>query len=342
MNNNDWNKVFPEVPQIFHETVQRTLDTQIINKTGRKKSMKKRFLIVLAAVIAVFSVTAAAAHIIQWNSKLAQRFEANEQQQNRLVSNGAMADVNQTVTENGVTISAVQTLGDKNGVYVLFDIKAPEGIVLTKDGSGISMAVDIEGVHNVSNSSQWMLDSEKPVSSSGGANECYYELWLNNSAGENWNGKTITVEFTDLRDLNKGPDNNIIVPGKWRLSWTLSYSEHIQTFDINKTYEVNGNEVLVKSVSLSPLTMTLELDGSGLDQLVANSDLKEAGNLCTLSLLKKDGTTFDSHPMTEGFSGTSYKRMDRFYRVQDVEQVNGLKLTFYWEKANNTLTVELP
>lgn len=36
MNIDDWN-VFPEVPQSFHETVRKTLDTQILNKTGRKK-----------------------------------------------------------------------------------------------------------------------------------------------------------------------------------------------------------------------------------------------------------------------------------------------------------------
>ncbi len=46
--------------------------------------------------------------------------------------------------------------------------------------------------------------------------------------------------------------------------------------------------------------------------------------------------------MKEVFSGTSYKRMDRFYQIQDVEQVTGFKLTFCWENANNTLTVTLP
>ena len=91
MNNNDWNNVFPEVPQNFHETVQCTLNTQILNKTGRKKVMKKRFPIVLAAVIAALGVTAAAAvYVIQWNDKLAERFGANEQQQSELVSAGAV------------------------------------------------------------------------------------------------------------------------------------------------------------------------------------------------------------------------------------------------------------
>ncbi len=346
MNNDDWNNVFPEVPQNFHETMQHTLDTQILNKIGRKKVLKKRFIIVFAALISVFGVTATAAQVIQWNNKLAQKFGVNEQQQNKLASDGAMTPVGQTVTKNGLTITALQTLGDNNGVYLLFNVKAPKGITLS-DSNGLGMDVDIEGIgHNISLTCGFMDNSDPTASPSGAANERYYEVYLDNSEKENWNGKTITVDFANLTvvdpDDSPTPNRRVVVEGNWKLSWILSYSKQMQTFDINKTYNINGHQVVVKSVNLSPLTMTLELGGSGLAQLVANSDLKEAGNLCTLSLIKKDGTTFDSSPMEEGFSGTSYKRMDRFYPVQDIEQVTSIKLTFYWEKEKNTLTITLP
>ena len=346
MKNNDWNNVFPEVPQSFHETVQRTLNTQILNKTGRKKVMKKRFPVVLAAMITALGVTVAAAQVIQWNSKLTQRFGANEQQQNQLALDGFMASVDQTVSEKGLTITALQTLGDKNGVYLLFSVKAPEGITLS-DANGLDIAVDIEGAgRNFGLTGGFMMNSDLTASPTGAANERYYEVYLDNRNKEDWNGKTITVDFANLTDAapsgSPAGNRSVVAEGSWRLSWPLSYSEQMKTFDINKTYEVNGHEVVVKAVSLSPLTMTLELGGNGLAQLVDNSDLKEAGNLCTLSLIKKDGTTFDSYSMKEGFSDTSYKRMERFYQVQDVEQVTGLELNFYWEEANNTLTVTLP
>ncbi len=341
MNNNDWNKVFPEVPQNFHEAVQRTLDTQIINKVGRRKGMKKKFVIVLAAAIAALSVTTAAAYVFHWNEKLVDRFKVNEDQQNRLANDGAVADVNQTVTKNGVTISAIQTLGDKNGIYILFNIKAPEGITLTKDGSGIGMNVNIEGVPNVSYSSQWVLDSEKVGSSSKGRGECYYELWLNNNAGGNWNGKDITVEFANLRDLNKGPDNNVTVPGKWELSWKLSYADQMKSVDINKAYTVNGKEIVVKSVEFSPLSMTFNLGGNGLGQLVANSDLNEAGGLCSVSLMKRDGSTIDEGARGESYSGNTYTQDIRFGRVHDLDQITGFVLTFYHEAKDNSLTIPL-
>lgn len=343
MNNNDWNNVFPEVPQSFHETLQCTLDTQILNKTGRKKVMKKKFPIVLVAVIAVLGVTTvAAAYVIQWNDKVAERFGVNEQQQSQLAENGAVAAADQSVTKNGVTITAIQTLGDKNGVYVLFDVKAPEGIELTKDGSGISTDVKIEGVNHVSWSSQFVLDNEKPVSPSGAANERYYELWLDNTQGENWNGKTITVEFSDLRDLNKGPNDNIVVTGKWNLSWKLSYMNQMQTYDINKPYMVNGHEVVVKSVEISPLSMTFKLSGSGLEQFVANSDLNNAGGLCSVSLIKKDGTTVEEGPKNERCSDNTYTQITRFGQVHDMDQLAGFVLTFYHETKDSTVTVTLP
>jgi hypothetical protein len=343
MNKNVWNNAFPEVPQSFHETVQRTLDTLISNKTGRKKVLKKKFSIMLAAVIAALGVTAStAAYLLRWNDKLAERFGVNEQQQSQFAENGAVAAPDQTVTVNGVTITAIQTLGDKNGVYVLFTVKAPEGIELTKEGSGISADVNIEGINHVGWCAQFVLDNEKPVSPTGAANERYYELWLDNTKGENWNGKKITVQFSDLRDLNKGPDDNIIVTGKWNLSWKLSYMDQMQTFDINKTYTVNSHEVVVKSVEISPLSMTFELSGNGLEHLIADSDLNEAGGLCAVSLMKKDGTTVDEGPRIERYSDNTYTQIIRFGQVRDLDQLAGFMLTFYHEAAENTTTVALP
>jgi hypothetical protein len=323
--------------------VQRPSDTRIFNKTQKKIAMKIRFTIVLAAVITVLGVTtAAAAYILQWNGKLAEQFGVNEQQQSKLVENGALAFADQTVTENGVTITAIQTLGDKNGVYVLFDVKAPEGIELTKDGSGISVDVKIEGAKHVSWNAQFVLDNEKTVSPPGAANVRYYELWMDNTEGEDWNGKTIAVEFSDLRDLNKGANDNIAVAGTWNLSWKLSYMNQMLIYDINKTYMVNGYEVVVKSVEISPLSMLFKLSGSGMEQLVANSDLNKAGGLCSVSLMKKDRTTVEEGPRNESCSDNTYTQVTRFGQVQDMDQLTGFVLTFYHETTDNTIEVTFP
>ena len=356
MNNDDWNNVFEEVPQSFHETVQRTLDTQIFNKNKGKKVMKKKFPIVLAAVIAALGVTAAiAAYTVQWDDKLAERCGGNEQQQKQLAENGAVADPGQRVTENDVTISAVQTLGDKHGVYILFRVKAPDGVVLPKDESGISAYVQIEGVDNHPNDkmydgehigwfSQW-ADSEGGAASadySKAPNERAFELWLNNDSGMDLNGKTIQVNFDGFHGVNRETGENVKVKGSWKLSWALSYMDQMEEVDLNQTYTVNGQEITVKSVQISPLSMTLKLSGNGLERLISDSDLNEAGGLCSVSLIKKDGTTLYEGPSGERCADDTYTQDIRFGHVQDMGEIIGFVLTFYHETTGNTVKVTLP
>lgn len=344
MDNYDWAHVFPEVPQQFHETVQRTLNTQILKKTGGKRVLKKRFPVALAAVIAILTVTAAAVYLIQWNGKLAERFGADEQQQKQLAADGAVGSVEQSVTENGLTVTAVQTLGDKNGIYLLFDVKAPEGITLSDTNVFEREGINIEGIGTGLNySGGFLSNTDKTASSSGAANERYYELWLDNSKQEAWNGKKITLDFTNLQADKGKLDLYTVVTGEWKLSWTLSYSDQMQVLEMNKAYEVNGHEVLVKSLDLSPLSMTLDLGGDGLKQLIDDSDLNQCGCLCTIALTLRDGTVLNVNGgCGESYTDTSYTCTARFGKVLDVDQVTSLVLTFPWEKANNTLTVALP
>lgn len=343
MNHNDWDSVFPEVPQSFHEAVQQTLKEQVLGRTERRKTMKKRFPIVLAAVIAALCVTAAAAYVTQWNGKLAGLFDADEQQQSQLASAGAVGSVDQTVTENGLTVTALQTLGDKNGVYLLLDVQAPEDIALSDSNVFERMGVDIEGVGNhVSWSGGFMSNFDKTASPNGADNERYFELWLNNTEQEDWNGKTITLDFKNLQADRSKLDLYTVVEGEWTLSWTLSYTDQMQTFDLDKTYTVNGHAVTVKSVELSPLSMTLTLGGDGLKTLIDDSDLNECGCLCTATLTLRDGTTIDMNgPGSENYTDTSYVCTKSFSKVRDVDQITGLTLTFPWEKTDNTLTVNL-
>ncbi|BAL00598.1 hypothetical protein OBV_33990 [Oscillibacter valericigenes Sjm18-20] len=345
MNYNDWDNVFPEVPQSFHEVVQHTLHERGLGRTGRRKTMKKRFPIVLAAAIAALCVTAAAAYVIQWNGKLAECFDADEQQQSQLASAGAVGSVDQTVTENGLTVTALQTLGDRNGVYLLLDVQAPEDVTLTDTNLFEEMSVDIEGVgDHISWSGGFMSNFDKTASPNGADNERYFELRLSNTEQEDWNGKTITLDFRNLQGDSGKLDMYTIVEGEWKLSWTLSYTDQMQTFDLNKAYTVNGHAVTVKTVELSPLSMMLTLGGDGLKTLIDDSDLDECGCLCTVALTMRDGTTIDEiggAGGNESYTDTSYTYTSRFGKVLDAEQVTGLTLTFPWENVDNTLTAAL-
>ena len=317
-------------------------EAHAVRRPARKITVRKKFPIVLAAVIAILGVSAAAAaYVIQWNSKVAERFGANEQQQSELVSAGAVAPVDQTVTVNGLTVSAVQTLGDKNGIYLLFDIKAPVGIALT-DENGFMPRVTIEGASHVSYSGSGFL----PRTDGTAANERYLELWLTNSEQKDWNGQTITIEFRELSAPNGTVKPDVILEGPWKLSWKLSYLDRTQTLVRNKTYKVNGYNVVVDSIELSPLSLKVILSGDGLKQLIDDSDLDEAGCLFSPTLTLHNGETFDLYgsyaPESQKHMDTTFAYTKSFPKILDMDQVTSLTLTFPGGEVNNTLTVTLP
>lgn len=332
MQTNDWKTVFPEVPESFHNAVRGALERAA--RQARRKKGKR--LIALAAAAAALLVSAAA--VATWHGKVAERFEAGPEAQKALSEQGAVGLVNQSVSQNGLTVTALQTLGDKNGLYILFHIRAPEGISLSEDDSAIGLDVSVDGADRLSWSASFLPDAEKPA---GAENEHYFELWLDNTRGQDLLGREITVRFSDLRDMSRGPEENVVVPGAWELSWPIAYMDQMRTFDLNAVYTVAGQSVVVRSVDISPLSMTLRLEGEGLETLAARSDLNEAGGLCAVTLVGRDEERFPEGPKNEFISGGVYTQIIRFSRVYDLTGISGFELTFYHEPDDNTIPVPL-
>lgn len=331
----EWTDVFPDVPRRFHEAVLGALEKA--GKTEKKRGVKKR-IIALAAVIAVLGVSAAAAYFGGWHEAVAKRFSASKAQQEQLSQDGTASYVGQSASGGGFTVTALQTLGDSNGLYVLFHIKAPEGVVLSKEDSAVGLDVNIDGAGRLSWNAQFMPDSEKPA---GAENEHYFELWINNTKGIDLLGRTMTVRFRDLRDLARGAENNVVVSGEWELKWPLQYSDAMRRYEPGAAYTVSGSEVKVQSVEISPLSMTLKLEGEGLEQLISRSDLFEAGGLCAVTVVLRDGTRYEEGPKNELYAGGVYTQIVRFSRVYDVEEIASVTLTFYHEPEGSVVTIPL-
>lgn len=343
MTHEDWDGVFPDVPQRFHSAVEQALDECATARTERRFSMRRKALFIAAAAVAALCVTAAAAYVFQWNEAMARRFGADPKQQELLSSAGAVGAPEQSVTENGLTISALQTLGDQNGVYLLLSVKAPDGTALT-DASGFEMLnVKLEGADHVSWSGGFMSGPAQTASLSGTDNERYFELRLYNSQQADWNGQTITLNFANLQADRGKQDMYTVTEGQWSLSWSLTYTDAMQSFTPGEAYQVNGHAVTVDSVRLSPLSLALSLSGDGLDALIENSDLDEAGSLCTVSLTMEDGTVLDElyGPGTEGYADGLYGRTTSFDQIVDADRATALTLSFFWESGDNTITIPL-
>jgi len=348
MNDKNWNSVFPEVPQSFREAIRRTLNAQVLNKTVRKKVMKKRFALILAAVFALCSITAAAAYFIKWNDKLAERFNASEEQQIQLASDGAIASVDQSVTVNGMTIKALQTLGDKNGLYILLSVKAPEGTVLTESNSFERIRIAIDGAPRINSSSGFiggaLHDSQ---SSADASNENYYEIWIFNNEQVDLSGREIDIHFTNLQADKGKLDMYTVLEGEWELSWTLDYTDMTQIFNIDQSYDVGGRQVYVDSIELSPLSMSVYISGNGVREFYDILDVAHCNSILSPSVILKDGSSFGAYggPGREGWSDSEkqlYCTISCFDRVLDVKQATAVSLYFPTGNAADTITVPLP
>lgn len=270
MKNIDWDKEMPNVPQNVHNAVLYALENLEEEKRSRKRMFSKRKMVILvAALVAAFGTTAVAAEFFKWNEKAVEYFDVPaETLQDEMVSKGVAKEQNVSATDNGITVTAVQTIKDEHRVYILLDIQANENVIDANGGFGQfelftktpDMFVNIggsfaEGTEEGKLSKQgyyeWdaMIDSEKMLDDDSIMLElndfCYY-TYENGSSGT-----PHTVE------------------GNWNLEIPLGK----ETEGLTKIYEVNrevmmsGMPVTVNRVEISPITLQISYKATELDEL---------------------------------------------------------------------------
>ena len=348
MNKTNWSDVFPAVPSSFHSRIQTTLDELVSDKPERNRTLmkKRRFMIVLAAILACGVITAGAAYYFSWNSKLAEEYHADEQMQAQLAEEGAIADVAQSVSANGLTVTAVQTLGDKNGVYILLEIDVPDDINISGGNLFERSSVNIESTDRINVFSGFMCKDGNTVERSDD-DGYYYEINIFNSDQADLNGKTISLDFMNLQADAGKLDMYTILDGSWSLSWALEYTDNTRIYDIKKSYDMNGRTVVVDSIELSPLSMSINVSGDGVNELYDALDVAHCNSLFAPSFIMTDGSSFTS--MCCGREGwaeypdrQTYVTCRCFDNVLDISQVSTVRLDFPTGDPADFITFTLP
>lgn len=173
----EWKDYFPEVPDTIHQMMIETLDgleEREEQKMKKSNKMKKRTMVLLAAaLIGAMGMTAGAAGLFKWNERAAEVFVADEPLQDHLVMEQVVQEGTQSVTDNGITISLVQTIQDSNCFYALFDVTAEDG-TLIDENNALSMHVDYNGEEGPFCAMGWgfVQNYEQEVS-----NSRYFEIY---------------------------------------------------------------------------------------------------------------------------------------------------------------------
>ncbi|OYP43757.1 hypothetical protein CG709_04315, partial [Lachnotalea glycerini] len=120
--------------------------------------------------------------------------------------------------------------------------------------------------------------------------------------------------------------------GKWIFVFTAE-SNGVVTRDINQTVTIDGCEIQVTKIVLSPLSYQLYIDAEGVKELEKADDLSlDQLDILTPLIINaikyKDGTviTEDGNEMQAGFDDGLYYSKGRFSEVIDIDQIESILL----------------
>lgn len=262
------------VPRSCEEKVERILEG-LPDTRGKEKRMvcfsKKRIWMLAIGFAALLGMTVAAAEVFQWREQAVKNFgNPTEEEQQTMATEGMARAQVATATDAGITITAQQTVQDKNTLYILLDVQADEAII---DGNGGFDYVDADGNYGES----WILTEEEdafhnismgfspdmPAFEELGR-QGFYEISALKSMEREWKEESVTVRFTEYSYYTY--ENGETVPhkieGDWSLTLPLGEETQLKTYvyEPEESVEIAGIPVKVKRMELSPLSLLLVFD----------------------------------------------------------------------------------
>lgn len=254
---------------------------------NRKRGIKRRVL--LAALIAVFAFasTAFAAEVFQWDVRLSNYF-GMEGENSANLSGGGM-NVGVSAENNGVTMKAVQTMGDGTNLNILFDVTAPASMTIYPE-SGFDMIYlrvgepGMDGPTGMGYGCTMLEDDNEKDNKA--------TFLLSMEADKKINNKKINVKFENLRHYVAGSGEMVTdCEGQWELEWNLDYEDISTRFMIGKELAVKGNTINVDSISVSPIALNVRMRSSYFKEFDAAPRAPGEGDPVQITAITlKDGT----------------------------------------------------
>ena len=289
---------------------------------GRKK---KRILTIALIAVFAFATTAFAAEIFQWDVRISNYLGIEAHNSEALSGGGMNVDVSDE--NGGVTIKAVQTIGDGTNLYILFDVTAPEGQKIYPE-SGFDMIYlrvgdALDGPTGMGYSCN-MIEDDSPDD-----NKATFLLAMD--ANKKINDKKISVKFENLRHYIIGSGEMVTdTPGDWELEWKLDYEDISTKYKIGKELTVKGGIASVDSISVSPIALNVQISGNCVKEYdSAPRDPGEGELIQVTAITLKNGTLLtqdDASSWGSSINGSEYVLNMQMKKLLDANQVKSITL----------------
>lgn len=273
---------------MFYEIIEK-------NKNENKKKVyiepTKRFrpAILTTMVILLLTTTALATVYLGLDAKFLSFLKPSSNEQAEFLANGAYVVDKQISNKNG-TLDIKQVIGDSNLTYILMDFTAPEGTVL--DASRYRF-----GDTNFDLGSGWqstgfsLINDENP-----GDNKI--SIVANIMTKNSVMGEKLSLKLANLQGADPFPGEfKTVINGTWKTSFRLDFKECSTINHLNKNISMFGYDAMLKSVSVSPISISLKIESPSIKDIdKASGGLKEVGlneylDNYPITINYKDGTS---------------------------------------------------
>ncbi len=375
-----------EIPEVVQKSAEEAFDKirkmkkeekikdypQNQKQTKEKaKFSKKKAAIIIAAATMVFASISVAAAYLHWSDSLSEGLQISDELKLKLEEKQAVAFAMQECKQQGITVTAVQSITDNYFVHIIFKVEGYELEENQEPGfENISVTVDGKDDFNMTGASFYNglvigadgrvanADGTPLVENSDGSIGRYVredgsmEYWVtlyNNKKGY-FIDKQIHIELKNLGTLAKA-QYFAGIEGTWSFDWNLQGTDSMKE---NILHEPLGDtNAIVTKAELTPISMHIEYEFPR--QTVTEEGLDENGETIYINMYAeppmirgvkmKDGTIY---PYLANGGGCGYESEDsNLYtatfatdRVIDVDKVESLLFLKSYPDNGNSFTEE--
>lgn len=376
-----WNKARGAFSQIKTETAEdKQGKTEFVSdsrkQTGRiRRYPQKKVVLIAAAVFVMSAVTVAANAYREWSRSLEKELAVTEEQKQKLETDGVADMPNQSVTNEGVTVTLQQSIVDSYNGYLSFKVEGfefPEGempgveftnvlideqIIFLESTFYNGIITDMDGRAVYDDGTPLEADENEIAAFHYVQEDGSLELRVNlqmDGSGQNLVDKPIHVMLKNLGIYEEEGGFETMIEGSWSFDWTLNGSDVSTKYELEKNLGDTG--VTVTSVEISPITLKVMYDAPR--QIVQETALNEYTNeTVTFDMFVEPpqpvGVRLKDETLLIGiFTGSSQagylnETEDTYYvlmgagRILDVEEIDAvLFVKTYPEKEGETFTEE--
>ena len=246
------------------------------------KIKRAKKILPLVAVAVMLLAGFAVAACTRWSAGMSEKWQVEEQQKESLQEEGAVSFAMQSQIQNGITITAEQSITDNHSVYLAFRVEGytlQEGLspgfeemevtVDGVDGANYSagfydgLVTGEDGMLEYADGSDAKQDEEGSIISRYVREDGSMSYFISMTESEKgWAlGRDIHVAFKNLcgyEDKAGELDPESVVSGNWNFAWNLQGTDRLKEWTLE--VPVGDSGAVINRVELSPASGYVECD----------------------------------------------------------------------------------